>query len=301
MNHRLILVAATALTLTTCAFAQEVSDGSKVVDGSAVRTPAGYTTILDKTYVQVGDWQGKMDLYLPPKSKAPSPVVIKIHGGGWTHGSKVSPGGIYFKMGFALVNVEYRFTQAATAPAAIEDSRCALKYVIQHAAELNIDPHRIVLQGGSAGGHLVLMTGLLGNDRRFDSNCPGNPDMSVAAIVDDYGPTDFTQASWSVSSRNKSVLGWLGTHVNDEEFKASVSPVTYIQPNSPPVLVVHGALDHSVPMEQSDVLEQKLKAAGVKTEILVVPGAGHGKFTREQDALEDEHIESFLKSIHLVK
>jgi len=301
MNRCLILVAAAALTLTTHVFAQEVSDGKEVKDGSAVRTPPGYTTILDKTYVKVGDWEGKMDLYLPPKSKTPSPVVIKIHGGGYTHGSKVSPGGIYFKMGFALVNVEYRFTQVAPAPAAIEDSRCALKYVIQHAAELNIDPHRIVLQGGSAGGHLVLITGLLGNDRRFDGNCPGNPDMSVAAIVDDYGPTDYTEDSWSIMVHNKSVVAWLGTHANDEAFKASVSPVTYIQPNSPPVLVVHGALDHTVPMEQSDVLEQKLKAAGVKTEILVMPGAGHGKFTHDQDILEDEHIESFLKSIHIAK
>jgi acetyl esterase/lipase len=301
MNRCLILVASAVLTFTIHAFAQEVSDGNKVADGSTVKTPAGYTTILDKTYVQVGDWQGKMDLYLPPKSKASSPVVIKIHGGGWTHGSKVSSGGIYFKMGFALVNVEYRFTQAAPAPAAIEDSRCALKYVIDHAVELNIDPHRIVLQGGSAGGHLVLMTGLLGNDHRFESNCPGNTDMSVAAIIDDYGPTDFTQVSWDISSRNKSVIGWLGTHVNDEAFKASVSPITYAQPNSPPVLIVHGALDHSVPIEQSEVLEQKLKAAGVKTEFLVVPGAGHGKFTREQDELEDEHIENFLKSIHLVR
>jgi len=301
MIFRYILIAAAAITVTAYVPAQEAADSKEVRDGSAVKTPPGYTTILDRTYVQVGDWAGKMDLYLPPKSGGPAPAVIKIHGGGWTHGSKVSPGGMYFRMGFALVNVEYRFTQAAAAPAAVEDSRCALKYVIDHAAELNIDPHRIVLQGGSAGGHLVLMTGLLGNDHRFESNCPGNTNMSVAAIVDDYGPTDFTQGSWSVISRNKSVVGWLGKHANDEAFKASVSPVTYVEPNSPPVLVVHGALDHTVPMEQSEVLEQKLKAAGVKTELLVVPDAGHGAFTHEQGVLEDEHIQAFLKAIQLVK
>jgi len=300
MNIRYVVLAAT-LSFAAHALGQEVPDGKGARDGSAVKTPPGYTTLLDKTYVQVGDWQGKMDLYLPPKSNGPSPAVIKIHGGGWTHGSKVSPGGIYFHMGFALINVEYRFTQVAPAPAAVEDSRCALKYVIDHATELNIDPHRIVLQGGSAGGHLVLMTGLLGNDHRFESNCPGNTNISVAAIIDDYGPTDFTQASWSVISRNKSVVGWLGTHANDEAFKASVSPITYVQRNSPPVLVVHGALDHTVPMEQSDVLEQKLKAAGVTTELLVVPDAGHGAFTHDQGVLEDERIQGFLKSIHFMK
>jgi len=290
VNRRLALLALATLMLPFSAFAQD-EPAAKVIPA-----PPGYTSILDQTYVTVGDWQGKMDLYLPPKKNGPSPVIIKIHGGGWTHGSRVSPGGIYFHMGFALVNVEYRFTQAAPAPAAVEDSRCALKYVIDHAAELNIDVHRIVLQGGSAGGHLVLMTGLLGNDRRFDGNCPGNEDMRVAAIVDDYGPTDFTQQSWPEISRNKSVLMWLGTHVNDEAFKASVSPITYVNKQSPPVILFHGDLDHTVPFQQSTVLSQKLKDSGVKTEDIVMKGAGHGGFTHDQGVIEDNDIQDFLKS-----
>jgi len=299
MNRRLALLLLTALTLQTAARAQETPAAEEPA-AKAIPVPAGYTSMLDTTYVQVGDWQGKMDIYLPPKTNGPSPAVIKIHGGGWTHGSRISPGGAYFHHGFALINVEYRFTQVAPAPAAIEDSRCALKYVIDHAAEWNIDPNKIILQGASAGGHLVLMTGLLGNDRRFDGNCPGSQNMKVAAIVDDYGPTDFTQPSWSVISKNKSAVLWLGTHANDEAFKASVSPVTYVNKQSSPVIIFHGDMDHTVPVEQSNVLEQKLKDAGVKTDLIMVKGAGHGKFTHDQTAMEEQTIQDFLKSIGMM-
>lgn len=96
----------------------------------------------------------------------------------------------FFKQGFAVVNIEYRLTGQATAPAAVEDTRCALIYLIKNATALNIDVHKIVLMGGSSGGHLALMGGLLGNDHRFDGNCPGVENIKVAAIIDKYGITD---------------------------------------------------------------------------------------------------------------
>ncbi len=284
-----------ALALSAGAFAQDEPPVK------AIPYPAGYTAMLDTTYIKVGDWQGKMDLYLPPKQNGPSPAIIKIHGGGWNHGTKVSPGGMYFHMGFALINVEYRLVQVAPAPAAVQDTRCALKFVIDHAAELNIDVNRIVLQGSSAGGHLVLMTGLLANDHRFDGNCPGTTNLKVAAIVDEFGPTDFTSQSWAAISKNRSVVNWLGSNAGNETFKASVSPVSYVNPQSPPVIIFHGDQDHTVPIEQSTVLEQKLKDAGVKTNFIVVQGAGHGKFTHDQNALEEKNIQDFLKSIGVIK
>jgi acetyl esterase/lipase len=266
-----------------------------------IKYPPGYTAITDNTYVRVGTWDGKMDLYLPPKQNGPTPAVIKIHGGGWNHGTKVSPGGVYFDMGFAVIDVEYRFTQVAPAPAAIEDTRCALKYVIDHAKELNIDASKIVLQGGSAGGHLSLITGLLGNDRRFDSNCPSTTNMQVAAIVDEYGPTDFTSQSWAVISTNKSVVSWIGSNAADETFKAAVSPLTYVSRQSPPILIIHGDQDHTVPLEQSIVLEDKLKGYSIPSTLILVKGAGHGKFTNQQSNDENREIQKFLESVRVTK
>jgi acetyl esterase/lipase len=159
------------LLLPVCLLAQANSDTTY----KPVEYPDGYTAQLDVVYTKVSGWEGKVDLYLPPKTGKPSAVVINIHGGGWNKGVKESQTGFstFFKAGFAVANIEYRLTGQATAPAAVEDSRCALIYLIRNAKALNIDANKIVIMGGSAGGHLALMAGLLGNDHRFDTNCPG--------------------------------------------------------------------------------------------------------------------------------
>ena len=97
-----------------------------------------------------------MDLYLPPKTNKPTAIVINIHGGGWNHGVKESQGGFstFFKAGFAVANIEYRLTGQATAPAAVEDTRCALIYLVKNAKALNIDVNKIVIMGGSRVGIL---------------------------------------------------------------------------------------------------------------------------------------------------
>ena len=269
--------------------------------GRPVHFPDGYKTILDQTYVKVGDWEGKMDIYTPPIGKTPTPVVLRIHGGGWDHGNKVQGGGVFAQMGFAVVNVEYRFTQVAPAPAALEDTRCALRFVVGHARELNIDPSRIVLEGGSAGGYLALMTGLLGDDRRFDGNCPGHEDMKVAAIVDEFGPSDFTPPQWDSISKTKSVVKWLGPKGEDERFRRDLSPVTYVTKQSPPVIIIHGEKDPTVPIEQSKVLEEALKRDAVKTEMIVIPNGGHGGFAPDGIRLQNESIEAFLKSVGVAR
>ena len=107
---------------------------STVVDSSKFKkvvTPEGFSTQLNVVYAKVNDWEGRMDLYLPPAEGAPTPVIINIHGGGWNHGAKEEQGGFtpYFKAGFAVANIEYRLTSQATAPAAIEDTRCALSLI----------------------------------------------------------------------------------------------------------------------------------------------------------------------------
>ena len=157
-----------------------------------------------------------MDVYLPPKEKGPSPVVINIHGGGWNKGVKESQTGFntFFKAGFAVANIEYRLTGQATAPAAIEDTRCALIYLIKNAKALNIDVNKIVIMGGSAGGHLALMGGLLANDHRFDKNCPGVENIKVAAIIDKYGITDVWDWGYGPVIKSKSARTWLGNICN---------------------------------------------------------------------------------------
>lgn len=289
-----------AMVLGVCSLHAQEEDRTQY---SPVQYPEGYTAQLNVVYTEVNGWQGLMDLYLLINAKSPVPLVINIHGGGWNHGVKESQTGYstFFKAGFAVANIEYRLTGQATAPAAVEDTRCALIYLIKNAKALNIDPERIVIMGGSAGGHLALMGGLLANDPLFDGNCTGTENIKVAAIINKYGITDVWDWGYGNNIRSKSATRWLGDKANDKDFAASVSPVTYVNKNSPPVFIVHGDADPTVPYQQSVELHKQLKAAGVQTEFITVPGGGHGKFEKEQNTMVNKAILQFLKSVPALK
>ncbi|HTN22192.1 MAG TPA: alpha/beta hydrolase [Pelobium sp.] len=281
------------LATASCAVAQEKKEYKKVV------YPEGYTSQLDVVYTKVGDWDGRMDLYLPSKDKGPSPAIINIHGGGWNHGEKESQGGFntFFKMGYAVANIEYRLTPQATAPAAVEDTRCALIYLIKNAKALNIDVNKIVIMGGSAGGHLALMGGLLANNPIFDTNCPGAKEVKVAAIVDKYGITDVWDWGYGKDITSKSATRWLGDKASDADFARSVSPINWVTKNSPPIFIAHGDADPIVPYQQSVELHKKLVKLGVKNEFISVPGGKHGGFTVEQNRDLNLKIAAFLKGL----
>lgn len=261
--------------------------------------PAGYTQQIDVIYTRVNNWDGRMDLYLPPKERGPSPVVINIHGGGWNHGRKEDQSGFsaFFKKGYAVANMEYRMVQTAPAPAAVEDTRCALIYLIEHAGELNIDVNKIVIMGSSAGAHLALMGGLLQNDHRFDTNCSTTKTVKVAAIIDQYGIADVWDWGYGPNKTSKSAILWLGERAKDQSFALSVSPITYVKKSSPPTFIVHGDADPVVPYQQSQALYQKFQDMGVKSQFVTVPGGEHGKFTKEKKSELSAQVMEFLKSV----
>lgn len=265
--------------------------------------PTGFSSQLNVVYTNVIGWDGLMDLYLPPKEKGLSPVVINIHGGGWNKGVKESQTGFntFFKAGFAVANIEYRLTGQATAPAAIEDVRCALIYLIKNADALNIDINKIVIMGGSAGGHLALMGGLLGNNHRFDKNCDGIENIKVAAIIDKYGITDVWDWGYGKNITSKSATRWLGDKANNKSFAASVSPITYVDKHSPPIFIVHGDADPTVPYQQSVDLHKKLVQAGVKTEFITVDGGLHGKFEKDKNSELNKAMIEFIMSLPVFK
>ncbi|OSZ77254.1 lipase [Chitinophagaceae bacterium IBVUCB2] len=293
-----LLLAGLVFQLAVSSFAQEATDTTY----KPVELPAGFSSQMNVVYTKAKDWEGQMDIYMPAKDKGPSPVVINIHGGGWNKGVRQSQTGFntFFKMGYAVANISYRLTGHTTAPAAVEDTRCALIYLIKNAKALNIDVNKIVIMGGSAGGHLALMGGLLGNDHRFDGNCPGVENVKVAAIIDKYGITDVWDWGYGTNVTSKSATRWLGDKANDKKFAASVSPITYVSKNSPPIFIVHGDADPTVPYQQSVDLHKKLVEVGVKTEFITVEGGLHGKFDKDKNSEINKKIAAFLTSLGLV-
>ncbi len=283
------------ILLTISLFAQEDEEFLPV------EYPKNYSAQVNIVYTTVGEWEGKMDIYRPSENTDPTPLVINIHGGAWTHGVKESQRGFgsFFKNGWAVANIEYRMSPIAPAPAAVEDVRCALIYLINHSKELHFDVQKIVVMGGSAGGHLALMAGLLGNNRSFDNNCSPAENISVVAIVNKYGVADLTNLG--DFKKSKSVKAWLKDNIDNKDFLKTISPIEYITKKSPPIFTVHGDADPTVPYQQSVDLKKKLDDNGVKNIFLTVEGGKHGKFSKEKNSEISAAMWKFFEDIGLTR
>src|SRR6266849_3478235 len=210
----------------------------------AARVENDYRIVPNITYLTASNWEAKLDLYVTRTPDKPLPTLIWIHGGGWTGGTKETFAGIpaYLAMGMNVVNVEYRLARIALAPAAVEDCRCALRWVIQHAKEYGVDPSRIVVAGESAG---------------LDRQCPGPDNLKVAAIVNWYGISDVNDLLDGPNMKAYAVA-WLGSAPDREQIAKRVSPLTYVRAGLPPVLTIHGDADPTVPYTQSVRLHKAL-------------------------------------------
>lgn len=263
----------------------------------AAYAPNQYQITPDITYLTAEGYESKLDLYVPRNATAATPVLMYFHGGFWVRGSKdasmlnILP---YLEMGWAVVNVGYRLGRISLAPAAVEDARCALRWVVRNAATYRLDTTRIVTTGHSAGGHLSLMTGMLTPDAGLDDRCPGPEPLSVAAIIDWYGPTDVGD-QLEGPHRQNAVVEWFGGMPNRFEVAERVSPLTYVRADLPPILTIHGDADTTVPYEHAVRLHAALEAAGAKHELHTVPGGAHGGFTRDQTVTIFQTINRFLR------
>ena len=265
-----------------------------------VKVPSNYTAQKNVVYKTVDDWKGTLDLYLPADTSKPVPLIIDVHGGGWWHGVKEShyDFDVFFKQNWAVANVEYRLAGQSRAPSALEDVRCALIFLIKNAARLHVNPDKIVIMGNSAGGHLALMTGFLGNNHLFDKDCETIENIKVMAIIDKYGGVDLRDPEKWLT---KSLKIWVKSKINNTDFLSSVSPITYVNEKCPPVIIIHGDADPTISYTQSETLNDKLEAAGVKHEFITVPGGGHGKFGDKADAEINKGIVEFLNEVGINK
>jgi acetyl esterase/lipase len=247
-----------------------------------------------------------LDFY-PAKSEKAAPVMVHIHGGGWRGGSKDFIPGFLAKANtegwLAVVSVEYRFTDVAPHPAQVDDCSRAIQFIRQHAAEWNIDPTRMGVTGGSAGGHLSAYIALHDDAAKPDSEDPVERESSrVSFAIPFAGPTD-----WSLLGKIKhdhpayrQLLGYEpGTPADkmSAELKKDVSPLTFVSADDPPLLIVHGDADDVVPFEHARELQAALEAAKVSTELYIVKGGDHGVSgagepgaAKRADAFMREHL-----------
>lgn len=255
-----------------------------------------YRVVPNVTYLTANNFEARLDVYQPQGVSTPVPTLIYIHGGGWVGGSK--EGSIfnllpYIEMGWAVVNVQYRLARISLAPAAVEDCRCALRWVIRNAKEYNFDVNKLVVTGHSAGGHLSLTTGLLPASAGLDRECFGPEELKVAAVINWYGITDVNDLLEGPNQKGYAVQ-WLSSLPNRDEVARRVSPLTYVRAGLPPVLTIHGDADPTVPYSHATRLREALDKAGVPNQLLTIPGGKHGGFNKDETLRIYATIREFL-------
>ncbi|WP_417849815.1 sialate O-acetylesterase [Thalassoglobus sp.] len=224
----------------------------------------------------------KLDLYLPAtRSKTRTPAIVIVHGGGWFGGDKGAKreqniGKTLAAAGYVCASVNYRLAKKkddlATRlhevwPGNLHDCQTAVRFLRKHADKYNIDPENIGAIGGSAGGHLVAVLAYVDETDGLDATGPyGEFSCRVQAVVPMYGVHDLVvQAKQRTNALSDA----------DEEICKQASPVTWIDANDPPSLILHGTKDTTVPVKQSEILHEKLQASHAPSELIIIEGAPH--------------------------
>ncbi len=304
MLHGMLRLAS-AILFSAAAFAQ-LSQPSTW----AVQSQNHYAIRPNITY---GTWTGydaKLDVYQRRDANGPQPTLMFIHGGGWVLGTKeqsvmsIMP---WLEMGWNVVNVEYRMSHVALAPAAVEDCMCALRWIAAHAKEFNFDLTHLVITGESAGGHLALTTGMIPQSAGFDRQCPGasftnggGPDLpKPVAIINWYGITDLNDMLDGPNKRAYAIE-WFGGLPNREEIAKRVSPLSYVRRDLPPILTIHGDSDPIVPYSHATRLRDALTTAGAPNQLHTVAGGGHGNFKADDRVKIYVTIREFLSKYKIL-
>lgn len=226
--------------------------------------------------------QQNLDLYIPHTTKGKLPLMVWIHGGAWEMGYKKWIDVPYLaQQGFVVASIDYRFSGDSIFPAQIRDCNAAIHYLWQHAAEYHIDTSKIIVGGGSAGGHLASLIGTSHNNSvaafyPFDAkkDC-----YRIRAVLDFYGPSDFYafHVDYNETDKDNTPINRLlgASPLARPDLAKAASPTSYIDAGDPPVLILHGDKDNLVPLWQSILFKNSLQLAGVKTELITIAGAGH--------------------------
>ncbi len=238
--------------------------------------PENIEAFKDIEYKRIEDISLQLDIYKAKDLKTPAPTLIFIHGGAWRKGKRSDylPYLLdYAEKGYITATVSYRLTKQAPYPAAAQDVSCGIKWIKANADQYGIDPDRIALIGGSAGGHLALLIGYGGENPLFNEACDLEVDTKVKAIVDFYGPVDLTTPYAVGTYQTQDFLNT--TYDKHPEVYESASPKTYITSDDPPTLIFQGTIDSLVPVSQSDSLDVWLKRVGVPSEYHRLKGWPH--------------------------
>lgn len=242
----------------------------------------------------------RLNLAMPREGSGPFPAVVCIHGGGFRAGKRETHDALCKKLaerGYVAVTVSYRLAPTHPFPAAVHDVKAAVRWLRAHAGTYHVDPARIGALGDSAGGSLAQLLGVTAHVPRFDGD-GGNPEQpcDVACVVNIYGANDFTRSYGRSKDAHEVLPLWFGGDLSTHRARhIEGSPLFWVTPDSAPTRCLHGTVDDHVALEQSQWLVERLEAATVPADLVVLEAAGHG-FKGEDARKAERAIFEFLDS-----
>lgn len=265
--------------------------------------PAGKAR-RDIEYATVDGQSLKLDWYPAEKTTNPAPLLIYIHGGAWSKGSRSNPPiAPMTEKGFAVASVDYRLTPVAPFPANVHDLKAAIRFLRAKAGEFGCDPKRFVIVGSSAGGHLAALVGVSHGRQELEGELGDHRSVSsdVQAIVSFYGAGNLQtilgqSTPHGLSVRVPALQLLLGGQPDEKPALARLaSPVAHVDAHDPPLLLIHGDADPQMPIEQSRELQAAYQKAQRPVEFIVMPGSSHGG-PEFYDAERLSLVETFLRA-----
>lgn len=274
---------------------------SLAAHAAELAVPDNVTFERDITYAEAGGARVQLNLARPKNAHGPLPAVLCIHGGGFRAGSREGYNKLCLTLaqrGFVAATISYRLAPAHQFPAAVHDTKAAVRWLRANATKYGINPERIGVTGGSAGGHLAQFLGVTAGVKDFEG--ADNPGFSsaVTCVVNVYGPSDFTKSYGKSVDAHVVLPMWLGGDVNTARAKhIQSSPLNWVTPNAAPTLILHGTEDKYVAHEQAIWMRDRLTACGVPVELLTLEGAGHGFKGADAEKAEAALITYFEKRL----
>lgn len=243
-----------------------------------------------------------LDIYLPANATGDVPLVIWVHGGGWLSNDKYADMGYMkatiaeiLKSGYGLASIDYRFSTDAVFPAQIQDCNKAVAFLHENAKKYGLDKDRFALMGFSAGGHLASLMGLSKNNKVPGFFLPkASKSFTFKAVVDFYGPAELVLFPKADDPKSPEGILIGASPLDRPDLAKFASPVTYVDKNDPPFLIIHGEKDELVSPNHSKLLSGWLNSAGVQNELILVKDAPHFGPQFDVDAVRIK-VMDFLK------
>lgn len=270
---------------------------ARAADPPPVVVPEGVVFERNVEFANPDGQHLQLNIARPKARTGALPAVLCIHGGGFRAGSREGYNNLVLRLaqrGYVAATASYRLAPKFPFPAAVHDTKAAVRFLRKNARKYGIDPARIGVTGGSAGGHLVQFLGLTAGVARFEGKDNPGVSSAVQAVVNYYGPSDLTR-SYEASVDAAEVLPlWLGGDLKTAYRRhVEASPLYWVTPEAAPTLIVQGTKDKYVAYEQALWLHDRLKAAQVDVELVLLEGAGHGFKGEDAERAEAAMVDFF--------